>query len=162
MKSKIWSLSTFLVLFTIIPSLVWAWSGRVVDVATGETITVLRNGKNEKVMLYGIDCPEDGQPFSNEAKQFTSEMVFGKKVQVEQIREDRQGRIVAIVAVEKRLLNEEIVKAGFGWVYDRYCDWPICETWKALQLKAKLSKRGLWIDPSPVPPWEFRRKKKRD
>jgi len=67
---------------------------------------------------------------------------------------------VALVAVNKRLLNEELVKAGYAWVYDYYCSEPICESWKNFQLRAKFDKRGLWADPNPIPPWEFRRKKR--
>jgi len=151
-----------LILLAIVPCRVWAWSAKVVDVARGELITVVRDGKKIEVLLYGIDCPEEKQPFSHEAQQFTAEMVFGKSIEVEQIREDKQGRIVAIVAIERRLLNEEIVKAGLGWVYSRSCNWPICETWKALQLRAKLDKQGLWSEPGPTAPWVFRRKRNRN
>jgi endonuclease YncB( thermonuclease family) len=152
----------FLILLTVIPCRGWAWSGKVVNVASGELITVVRNGELLKVVLYGIDCPEEEQPFSHEAKQFTAKMAMGKSAEIEQIREDKQGRIVAIVAVERRLLNEEIVKAGLGWVYGYSCNWPICETWKALQLRAKLDKRGLWQETEPTAPWVFRRKRSRD
>jgi endonuclease YncB( thermonuclease family) len=156
------SLALFLILLSIIPYRVWAWSGKVVGVASGELITVVRNGEPVTVLLYGIDCPEEQQPFSHEAQQFTAKMVLGKSAEIEQIREDKQGRIVAIVAVEKRLLNEELVKAGLGWVYSHSCNWPICETWKALQLRAKLDKRGLWQETEPTAPWVFRRKRKRN
>jgi micrococcal nuclease len=131
----------FLVLYMIIPCPAWAWTGRVVDVAAGETITVLKNGKSVEVLLYGIDCPDEGQPFSNEAKQLTSKMVFGK------------------VSADKSLLNEELVKAGLAWVYNRYCHEVICETWKHYQLRAKIDERGFWSEPQPISPWKFRRKK---
>jgi len=74
---------------------------------------------------------------------------------------DRYGRTVALVSVDKQLLNKELVKAGLAWVYDRYCSEPICESWKNFQLRAKFDKRGLWADPNPIPPWEFRRKKRK-
>ncbi len=35
-----------------------------------------------KVRLYGIDCPERGQPFGGKARQLTSELAFGKVVTV--------------------------------------------------------------------------------
>src|SRR5213594_4041180 len=56
------------------------FSGRVVGVSDGDTIKVLHNGKAEKIRLHGIDCPEKGQPYGTKAKQFTSEMVFGREV----------------------------------------------------------------------------------
>ncbi len=149
----------FAVLYMIMPCPAWAWTGRVVDVAAGETITVLKNGKSVEVLLYGIDCPDEGQPFSNEAKQLTSKMVFGKVVEVHRMDTDRHGRTVALVSVDKSLLNEELVKAGLAWVYNRYCHEVICETWKHYQLRAKIDERGFWSEPQPISPWKFRRKK---
>ena len=150
----------FWVLFPLIlPCRAWAWEGRVVDVAAGETITVLKNGESVDVLLYGIDCPEKGQSFSDQARQFTSEMVFDKVVEVYRMDTDRQGRTVALVAVDKTLLNEELVKAGLAWVHSIYCSEVICETWKYYQLRAKTGKRGLWSDPNPISPWVFRKKK---
>ena len=78
MKNKTAFLSPALLFFLIFPCLTWAWSGKVVGVADGDTITVLRNKKQVKIRLYGIDTPERGQAFGKKAKQFTSDMVFGK------------------------------------------------------------------------------------
>jgi len=146
----------------LLPAISWAWSGKVVGIADGDTITVLREGKQQvKVRLYGIDCPERGQTFSRKAKQFTSEMIFGKVVEVEPVDIDRYNRLVALVTVSQRLVNEELVNAGFAWVYTRYCDRPICERWKVLENEAREAKRGLWADPNPIPPWEFRRQERK-
>ena len=59
------------------------FAGRVVGVADGDTITVLHNGKGERIRLHGIDCPEKRQAFGNRAKQFTSNLVFAKTVTVQ-------------------------------------------------------------------------------
>jgi micrococcal nuclease len=150
---------SWVLFFLLVPCRAWAWSGRVVDVAAGVTITVLKNGKSVEVLLYEVECPEEGQSFSDQAKEFTSKMVFDKVVEVYRMDTDRQGRTVALVAVDKSLLNEKLVKAGLAWVYSRYCSEVICETWKNYQLKAKIGKRGLWSDPNPISPWEFRKKK---
>ena len=143
-----------------IPCLSWAWSGKVVGVAYGDTITVLRDKEQVRIRLYGIDTPEKGQTFGKKAKQFTSDMVFEKVVEVHQMDTDRYGRTVALVSVDKQLLNKELVKAGLAWVYDRYCSEPICESWRNFQLRARMDKRALWSDPDRIPPWEFRRKKR--
>ena len=150
-----------LILFLVLPCPAWAWSGKVIGVADGDTITVLRDKEPQKIRLYGIDCPEKRQPFGKNAKQFTSNMVFAKTVEVNRIDTDRYGRTVALVAVDERLLNEELVRAGLAWVYDRYCYESICDNWKNFQLRARLDKRGLWGESDEVPPWEFRRRRKR-
>ncbi len=58
------------------------FTGRVVGVADGDTITVLHDGKGERIRLHGIDCPEKRQAFGNRAKQFTSTLIFVKSVPV--------------------------------------------------------------------------------
>jgi len=159
-KTKAFIISLVLIL---LPSFSWAWSGEVVGITDGDTITVLNRKtlKGVKIRLYGIDCPEGGQAFSKRARQFTSKLVFGKVVEVHRMDTDRYGRTVALVSVDKQLLNKELVKAGLAWVYDRYCSEPICESWRNFQLRAKIDKRGLWADSNPIPPWEFRRQKKK-
>jgi len=57
-------------------------TGKVVGVSDGDTITVLENRTQHKIRLYGIDCPERRQDFGTRARQFVSDMVFGKQVRV--------------------------------------------------------------------------------
>jgi endonuclease YncB( thermonuclease family) len=161
-KKKVSFFSLVLTFLLTLPCLAWAWSGEVVGITDGDTITVLHSKtlKDVKIRLYGIDCPEGGQAFSKKAKQFTSKMVYGKVVEVKVMATDRYGRTVAMIFVDKTLLNEELVKAGLAWVYDFYCSEPICESWKNFQIGARFDKRGLWADPDRIPPWEFRRKKR--
>ena len=151
-----------LVLLLTVPTLSWAWSGEVVGITNGGTITVLNSQtlKDVKIRLYGIDCPEGEQAFSKRARQFTSKLVYGKVVEVKVMATDRYGRTVAMIYADKTLLNEELVKAGLAWVYWQYCHHLICETWKGFQIRARMDKRGLWVDPNRIPPWEFRRKKR--
>ncbi len=66
-------------------------------VSDGDTITVLHNGKGERIRLHGIDCPEKRQAFGRRAKQFTSTLVFGKTVTVQGVDRDRYGRTVGVV-----------------------------------------------------------------
>jgi endonuclease YncB( thermonuclease family) len=150
-----------LIFFLVLPCPLWAWSGKVIGVADGDTITVLRDKQPQKIRLYGIDCPEKRQPFGKRAKQFTSDMVFGKLVEVEPVATDRYGRTVAFVQVESVLVNEELIKEGLGWVYIRYCKLPLCVEWKGLELEAKFGKRGLWGESGEIPPWDFRRQKRK-
>jgi micrococcal nuclease len=114
-----------------------------------------------KVRLYGIDCPEGHQAFGNRAKQFTSDFVFGKVVDVDLVTKDRYGRTVGVVRVKGKTLNEELIKAGMAWVFIEYCKKPICREWSRLQEEARKDKRGLWTDKNPLPPWESRRERRR-
>ena len=157
-RSIVWLV---LILLLLLPCPAFAWSGKVIGVADGDTITVLRDKQPQKIRLYGIDCPEKRQPFGNRAKQFTSQLVFGNLVEVEPVATDRYGRTVAFVRVENTLVNEELIKEGLGWVYVRYCKLPLCVEWQGLQLAAKYEKRGLWGDSDYITPWDFRRQKRK-
>jgi endonuclease YncB( thermonuclease family) len=55
------------------------FTGEVIRVLDGDTIEVLHEKKPERIRLYGIDCPEKGQPFGQKAKQATSALVFSKE-----------------------------------------------------------------------------------
>jgi endonuclease YncB( thermonuclease family) len=135
------------------------WHGMVVGISDGDTITVLHEGKGEKIRLCGIDTPEDHQAFGKRAKQFTSQMVYGKTVEVETKDTDRYGRSVALIFIDGQSLNEALVKNGFAWVYRKYCKEKFCEDWLNLEIVARYGKIGLWSEPNPIPPWEFRQGK---
>ena len=60
-----------------------AFTAQVVAVHDGDTITVRTTAETLKVRVAGVDCPEIGQPWSSRAKQFTSQLVFGKTVTIE-------------------------------------------------------------------------------
>jgi endonuclease YncB( thermonuclease family) len=116
----------------------------------------MHNGRAERIRLHGIDAPEKAQPFSNRAKQFVSELVFGKEVRVEVKGRDRYGRTIGQVFLPDRSnLSHEIVKAGFAWWFRRYA--PQDRTLEKLERDAREAKRRLWADPNPIPPWGWRR-----
>src|SRR2546422_452931 len=99
------------------------FSGRVVGVSDGDTIKVLHNGKAEKIRLHGIDCPEKGQPYGAKAKQFTSEMVFGREVVIRDYGLDNnrfKRTLGEIVLPDGRVVNEELLRAGLAWWYRKY------------------------------------------
>jgi endonuclease YncB( thermonuclease family) len=146
------------ILFFISPS--YAWTGKVVGVTDGDTIKVLREGKQVKVLLYGIDTPEKGQSFGNKAKKFTAKFAANKMVKVEPMDTDRYGLIVALVTVYGKSLNKALIRSGYAWVYRKYCKESFCYEWEKIEYFAKRAKAGLWIEPDPVPPWKWRKDKK--
>ena len=144
----------------------WAdFSGKVVAVADGDTVSVLRDGTTTvKIRLDGIDCPEKKQAFGTRAKQFTSDLAFGKTVKVIEKEKDRYGRTVGDIILEDgRSLNQELVRAGMAWWYRHYA--PKDTELEALEAEARAGKLGLWIDADtaapPIPPWAWRKEKKK-
>ena len=139
----------------------WAWTGKVVGIADGDTITVLRYGHDQvKIRLYGIDVPESGQPFGKASKQNLSSMVHGQSVEVEVMDTDRYGRTVARIFVEGEDVNAEQLRSGHAWLYRQYCNDWVCGEWVGLEAEAKSNGAGLWADKDPTPPWQWRRDEK--
>lgn len=128
--------------------------GRVVKVADGDTITVLSSAhEQQRIRLAEIDAPEKSQAFGQRSKQSLSDLVFAKTVRVEVVDTDRYGRFVGQVFVGAEHVNHAQVRRGMAWAYRRYLKDPAV---LALEEEARAARRGLWADPAPTPPWEFR------
>jgi endonuclease YncB( thermonuclease family) len=154
-KKTLLSLALVLAAFLIIRFLsVQEIRGQVVSIQDGDTITVLQGGSTYRVRLQGVDCPEKGQAFGNVAKQFTSDLVFGKTVKVKYEERDQYKRYLGTVYLGDVNLNKSLVQAGLAWHYKQYSKDPVLA---ALEVKARLDKKGLWSDPKPIPPWDYRR-----
>ena len=138
-----------------------AWEARCVGVADGDTITVRAEGQTKaRIRLYGIDAPEKGQDFGGRAKEHLSGLVYGETVDIEKMDTDRYGRTVAVVRVGAVNANEEMLKAGMAWVFTPRCRNKVCVGWKDLEIQARERRAGLWSQPEPVAPWDWRKQKK--
>jgi hypothetical protein len=122
---------------------------------------IMRENQAVKVLLAGIDCPEKKQPYGMRAKQYTSNLVFGKVVMVKVVTRGENSRIVADVLLSNGvILNQQLVWAGLAWWYRKYAQDD--RTLAGMEAKAKAAKRGLWADPDPMPPWQWREGKRQD
>ena len=148
-----------LLLLTALPAWGETLTGRVVAIADGDTLTLLIAGSQQvKIRLHGIDAPESRQPWGARARQALSEMAFRREVRVEVRDTDRYGRTVGRIYAGPVDINAEIVRGGMAWVYTRYNRDPALP---ALEAEARAARRGLWADPRPVPPWDWRRQQRR-
>ena len=136
--------------------------GKVVSVADGDTITVLDAEKTQhKIRLQGIDAPEKAQAFGAKSKQALYEMVHGKTVQVSFEKSDKYGRILGKVLLDGQDICHQQIKAGLAWHYKKYQNQqPLADryAYSASETAAKNEKLGLWSDPRPVAPWDFRKR----
>ena len=89
-----------------------AFAERVID---GDTIDI----GNESVRLLGINTPEKGDFFYNEAKIFLESMVLEKNVTLEFVgpRYDKYDRLLAYVFSDSKNVNVEMVENGFANYY---------------------------------------------
>lgn len=130
-----------------------SFAGQVISVSDGDTLTVLQDKKSLKVRLSNIDAPEKSQPFGQQSKQSLSDLCFNKDATIQPQTIDRYGRTVAIVVCDGVEANRTQVERGMAWVYTKYNKDKYLP---ALQDQAKDAKHGLWADPEPTPPWDWR------
>ncbi|WP_305357082.1 thermonuclease family protein [Polaromonas sp.] len=140
--------------------------GRVVAVTDGDTITVLEAGKVQHVVrLSGIDAPEKKMPFGQRSKQSLSDLVYGRWVEVVGEKNDRYGRLVGKVLVNGRDANLAQIQAGMAWHYKEYQREQTVtdrQMYAEAESNAAMTRQGLWADPNPVPPWDWRKARRKD
>lgn len=133
-----------------------SFEGKVIAVADGDTLTVLRDGRTPvKIRLHGIDAPESGQDFGAVSRRHLADLAHEKTVRVEPVELDRYGRIVARVMLDGEPLNVRQVADGMAWWYRKYA--PADVTLDRAESEARKAKRGLWsASTPPVAPWDYR------
>lgn len=140
------------------------WTGKVVGIQDGDTITILRNGRQARVRLDGVDCPELGQPFGRNARERVSALAFGQVVVVRESSgragRDRYRRVLGqVILPDGRNLNRLLVAEGLAWWYRRYA--PRDVGLAGLEERAREARLGLWADEDPEPPWLWRSQRRK-
>lgn len=135
-------------------------TGKVIGIMDGDTFKLLTlDSTVVKVRLANIDCPEKKQPYSALATQFTANAIFGKYVVMKIQSKDRYRRYIANVIYNDSLsLCHELVKNGLAWHYMKFSK---DSTLERFEDQARSAKIGLWQDPYPIAPWEWRTSKKK-
>jgi micrococcal nuclease len=138
----------------------YAWEGYVTGVLDGDSLRVKKGRRVNEIRLYGIDSPEYGQSYWQEARSLARELVLGQIVNIKPVDTDHYGRTVALVWHQGKLVNSELVRNGLAWVYPRYCQTqPLCSDMKTLEEAAQKQRLGLWREKSPMAPWLWRQLK---
>lgn len=131
-----------------------SFDAKVVGVTDGDTIRVLTDDRKEiKIRLEGIDAPEVAQEHSKQATTFLKSAIGLHKVTVKPTGTDKYGRMLAFIWFEDVNINEKIIKAGWAWHFKEYnSDQNLADA----ETEARNAKRGLWKDPNPMAPWDYR------
>ena len=130
------------------------FEARVIMVMDGDTLLVLRDGAKTKIRMANIDAPEKDQAFGMQSRQSLLEMVQKKQVHISSQAVDQYGRVVGLVSVDGRNVNEEQVRRGMAWEYSHYHS---DRRYLALQSDAQQAQRGLWTQGKPLAPWQWRK-----
>jgi endonuclease YncB( thermonuclease family) len=153
-------------------------SGKVIRVLDGDTIEILKvdaTGKHPvRIRMTGIDAPEKSQPFGEKCRETLASLVAGKNVRVDLRGNDRYSRSLGVILVPasspvtkgqapspaEKDANLEQIAAGCAWHYKQYQKQQKPEErrrYSEAEDRARAAKLGLWRDPEPVAPWDFRR-----
>lgn len=124
--------------------------GHVVSVIDGDTMDVVRvNTKRHiRIRLDGIDAPETGEPFYQQARNLARVTVFDRVVDIVGKDVDRYGRLVARIQANGKDLSTEIVSAGLACHFLRYSSDP---TLAGAEARARSLGLGFWAAGSPKP-----------
>jgi micrococcal nuclease len=126
---------------------------RIVD---GDTIEVELDGRSYRVRYIGMDAPERGDPFFDEATESNRRLVEDQIViLVKDVSEtDRYGRLLRYVYLEDgTMVNAELVRLGFAQIATFPPDVTHQELFLQLQQEAREAGRGLWGQADePAPP----------
>lgn len=145
---------TFLIL-VFFRLLVWLGEVKsvVVGIQDGDTIELKmvyngdnarnRKGKNLRIRLAHVDCPEKGEPFYRNAKQFSANLCFQKTVTIIHSNKfDRYGRLIGeVILPNGNNLNKELIKAGLAIHFKKYSNSSI---YSNLELQTRIKKVGIW------------------
>ncbi len=155
-----------LLLICLLPLLASAETitGSVVRITDGDTLVVLDTNKiQHKIRLMDIDAPEKKQAYGKKSKDNLLTLVTGKYVVVEYEKRDRYQRIIGKIQLNGKDVNLEQINSGMAWHYKKYQGEQSPSDrmkYSTAESEARNAKRGLWHDPDPIPPWDYRKLKK--
>lgn len=156
-----------------------------VRVPSGSIIAIRVGGERMRVRLEGVQTPEPGQDFADQAKEFTASLVHGNEVlilpkrgsgvpnqprdveadpssgddaRLLSVQKDQNGRIVARVEVDGKDVSLELLRAGLAWHYQRFSGDPGLA---AAEKQARAKQIGIWSLPDPIPPWRWKESRKK-
>ena len=121
----------------------------VTEVVDGDTFYL---GNGDKIRMLGINTPESGRPYAQEATDFLTNMILGKEVTLVNDSKngdsDSYGRLLAHVYVDDTFVNYEIIKAGYAFWYPYTSGTDFDTEYEEAQASASNNKAGLWTGSS--------------
>lgn len=134
--------------------------GKVTFVTDGDQFRVrTSDGKVFPIRIHGIDAPEQDQEYGVKSRKRLEDQILEKDVKVVVQRVDSEGRYVGTVFLNGQDVGLRLLENGSAWHYKRTSGEQSSDVrakYARAELKAREGRSGLWSDPMPIPPWEFR------
>jgi len=132
--------------------------GKVIEVNSGDVITITNLNRPVRVKLMGVDAPEMNQAFGDVAKQHLSDLVYEKSVLVEYAGIAADSSLTGRVLLNDADIGAQMIRDGAAW-FDPSNGNRLSptnqEVYQQSEQAARSEKRGLWQDEHAVAPWEF-------
>lgn len=132
--------------------------GKVIEVNSGDVITISNLNRPVRVKLMGVDAPEMNQLFGDVAKKHLSDLVFEKSVLVEYAGIASDSSLTGRVLLNDSDIGAQMIRDGAAWFEPNTgnrLNPTNREVYEQSELAARNEKRGLWQQENPVAPWEF-------
>lgn len=139
--------------------------GTVEKIVDGDTIDVRLQTGIIRVRVHGIDTPERGMAYFEEASAAMLQLVQTKEVELLVVTQDRYDRVVARVYQGGMDVGADLIHRGFAYAERRYLrQLPDALNYCELEDMARKGRRGIWrLSAGERPaPWEWRRRKERE
>ena len=132
--------------------------GKVIDVNSGDVITIFNLNRPVRVKLLGVDAPEMNQAFGDVARKHLADLVFDRAVLVHYAGISADSSVTGRVLLNEADVGAQMIRDGAAWLDLNNTDRPSTtdrEVYQQSELAARSERRGLWQAENPVAPWEF-------
>ena len=116
----------------------------VTQVIDGDTLVL---NTTEHVRLSGINTPEKGECYYQEAKNALTNLTYHKNVYLEKdfSNKDKYGRLLRYVSVDGLSVNEFLIQEGYAKVFDKYAnDTKKYASFKHIESPVQEEGKGVW------------------
>jgi micrococcal nuclease len=134
-----------------------AHGAEVIEVHSGDTLTLVEHERTLTIHLASVDAPELDQPYGKESRKSLEELCKGKKASFQRQGTSPKGELRAAVICNGTDAGRAQLKRGLAWVRPHP---DVDAAFTAIQDFVWRDKIGLWADADPVPPWEWAERKK--
>jgi micrococcal nuclease len=132
--------------------------GKVIEVNSGDVVTIFNLNRPVRVKLLGVDAPEMDQAFGDIAKKHLADLVFDRSVLVEYSGIAADSSLTGRVLLNSADIGAQMIRDGAAWFDSSNGNRLTAddrEVYQQSEQAARSEKRGLWQAENPTAPWEF-------
>ena len=138
--------------------------GKVVKVVDGDTLHINITGgkKKQRLRFQGIDAPETEQQHGKKSARFLADLLLNKEVTIKtdpKRQYDQYDRMLGKVYINGKDVELIMLSEGMAWHYKYHNKEKL---YAEAEQSARVAKKGLWKDPNPIQPYEFRKQQKKN